>query len=612
MPTPRFKASALKDLAQESRLFHQRLTVIATLVIVFTSLLFLRLFYLQVIQSERYATLSSQNQLALLPLAPRRGLIYDRNGVLLAQNIPAYNLEVIPSKVPDLNTTLAQIETLIPLSEQEKELFYRELNQKRSFDPVTLKVKLSDEEVAHIAVNQYDLPGVRVHAQLIREYPFGEAFSHVIGYVGRLNDTDLDPASSKTYAATQYIGKENLEKQYETILHGLVGFEQIETNASGHTVRTVSKKNPTSGSDLYLTLDSSLQIAAQKALDGRRGAIVAIEVKTGEILAIASAPSFDPNPFVKGISHADFQALQNSPDHPLYNRAARGQYPMASTIKPFIALKGLDSHAIEPNTVIEDPGYFKLEGSRHAYKDWAAHGNVTLDKAITLSCDTYFYQLAMQLGIEPISEIIDAFGFGHRTGLDLPSEVKGLVAHPNVKLKRFGTQWYPGDTINSGIGQGLMLSSPLQLAQATAMLANKGVGYRPHLLKEIHTPEGHILTKPPSITHEVKLENPKLWDTVIEAMGHVVPQGTGRRFGQDTPYTVAAKTGTAQVFSTRNRAPIAQADIPERLRDHSLFIAFAPVEDPQIAIAVIAENDKRLAPALARKVLDYYFLGDNA
>ena len=450
-------------------------------------------------------------------------------------------------------------------------------------------------------------PGVRVQARLIRHYPLGATTAHVLGYVGRLNAFDLNHVDEVNYSATNTIGKIGIERAFEKKLHGHVGYQQVEADARGRTLRVMSSQAPLPGDDLYLSLDSKLMQVAETAMGQHRGAVVALDPNNGEILVLTSTPSYDPNPFVKGLSRMAFKKLQQDPHQPLYNRAIRGQYPPASTVKPFLALGSLAMHVTDKDFKIFDPGWFKLPNSRHKYRDWkpGGHGWVNLIDAIIVSSDIYFYDLAIRLGIDRMHTIYNSFGFGHATGIELTEELAGISPSPVWKLEHQDQTWYPGDTVITGIGQGYVLSTPLQLAVATAAIATHGKLMQPTLLTKRKTAQNTTFQSQPIQTHFIDLK-PKTWDIVIDAMRRVIdsPKGTGWRFGRDAKYTVAAKTGTGELFSSREWEG---DEIPEKLRDNSLFIAFAPIDNPKIAIAIIVENDPKAGPVVARKVLDSFF-----
>ncbi len=598
------------------KMYHFRLSLLVALLIVCSLTLILRLAYLQFSQFKRYATLSLKNQMSIIPIAPPRGIILDRNGVVLAENMPVYVLEIVPERVKNLNTTLLNLQQLLPsITDDDIENFKRERHQNRAYVPLPFKLKLSQEEVAIFASNQYQFPGVSIKARLMRYYPQGEIAAHLVGYVGRINLQELQQTDSINYRATNFIGKAGIEKYYEGLLHGKVGYQQVETDVSGRILRIISKQAPISGEKLYLTIDSRLQQTAYDALREKRGAVVVMNVKNGDILAMASSPTFDPNLFVNGISNKDYQLLSNEQDRPLYNRAVRGLYPPASTIKPFIAIAGLEKGFTTINTKIYDPGWYKLPGVKHSYRDWkhTGHGIINVQRAITVSCDTFFYQLGNKMGISAIEDMLVQFGFGQLTHVDLSEEAPGLVPSPHWKRQSKGLPWYPGDTLITSIGQGFMLASPLQLANATACLSQHGRRFRPHLLSKSIPDHGD--THPNKVIEEypIRLKNTENWSIVTEAMHAVITnnEGTGYRFGRNASYSVAAKTGTAQVFSLSQDEKKQYQNIPAALRDHSLFVAFAPVENPEIAIAVLVEHDTT-ASFVARSVMDAYFkLTDN-
>lgn len=596
----------IKDHVQERKLFQRRIIIATVIILLLTAVLIGRLVFLQFFQHNRYVTMSKQNRLDLIPIEPNRGLIYDRNGVLLAEDVPIYSLDIVQNQVPNLKATIVELQKIIPIGQNSLDEFYKALSQHRGFEPVPLKMKLTEQEVARFYVDQYRFPGVMIDARMIRNYPLGKITAGVVGYVGRINANELASLDTANYSATNFIGKTGIEKYYENQLHGKVGYEQVEINAAGRIIRVVKQIQPIPGKDLHLTIDSNLQAIAQKALGDERGGAIVIDPKTGEVLALVSNPSFDPNIFIKGISAKQFNKLQNSPDNPLYNRAITGQFPPASTVKPFIALEGLDSKTITPDLTFDDPGWFQLPNTHHIYHDWKldGHGQVNVTTAIIVSCDTFFYNLAVALGINKIDDILLRFGFGDKTGIDMPDESTGLVPSPAWEMRSHGAAWYMGYTVISGIGQGFMLATPIQLAYAAATLANRGIRFQPHLL----------LNQPLIPEDPVMLNDKSAWNTVIQAMQGVItsvnPWGTARiRFGTDVKYSVAAKTGTGQVYSKygRDENETSEADISKKLRNNSLFIAFAPVKKPKIALAVVVENSP-IAGTVARKILDYYLL----
>lgn len=599
----------IKNQRREKALFKSRLLFAVTLIVILILILVLRLIYLQLWQHKLYSTLSRQNHIVLLPIEPKRGLIFDRNGVLLAENIPTFSLEVMPHHLKDFRANLPELQKIINITPTELEQFRKTWSPKR-LQSVPLKLNLTEEEVAKLYLNRYRFPWLTVEATLIRHYPLGATMVSALGYMGRINDSEIKDIDRANYSNSNFIGKIGIEKYYENELHGQVGYKEVEINASGRILRVLREFSPHSGKDLHLTIDSVLQKTAQDALGKECGAVVVIQPKSGEVLVLASNPGYDPNQFVTGISTQDFQKLQNSRDKPMYNRAIRGEFPPGSTIKPFLALQGLDRGIIDAKYTIDDPGWFKLPNASHIYLDWVkeGHGQVDVVTAIIVSCDTFFYNLATKMGLGLIEDVLHRFGFGEKTGIDLLEERSGNVPSAEWKLRKLGVRWYTGDTVVAGIGQGFLLVTPLQLAYGAATIANRGVRVPPHL----------ILGQEASIALPVVLKNPDYWNTVIRGMEGVIsstePWGSGRnRFGGEAPYSVAAKTGTAQLFHHKQHymnEEWEKANLPKHLRNHSLFIAFAPVKEPELAIAVIVENNSTLAGNVARKVMDSYFSND--
>jgi penicillin-binding protein 2 len=605
------KRTSIKNHYHEIQLTSRRSMLAIFVISIIIGLLIARLAYLQIYKNALYTTLSTKNAIDLVPIEPPRGLIYDRNGVLLAENIPVFSLDIIPQQIPNLQRTLAALSKVVEISDSDTIQFQKQLKQHRRFDEIPLKLRLTEAEVARFTESQYHFPGVLIKARLMRHYPYGESFSHVLGYVGRINTRELGEIDQINYSASHYIGKLGIEKFYEEELHGNVGYEEVENDASGKPIRVLKKTSGKPGKNLYLTIDSGLQLVAEKALQGHSGAVVAIQPKTGQVLAMVSQPAYDPNIFVIGISQKDYQALQQSDTKPLYDRALRGTYPLASTIKPYLALEGLESGATTPEYTIFDNGTFKLPNYSRVWHDWVrnGHGRVNLSRAIASSCDIYFYQLSSKMGIKLMDDILMQFGFGAFTGIDLDGELPGVVASPEWKLKVKGQHWYPGDTTNSSIGQGDMQATPLQLASAVSTIANHGQRYLPFLLLGEQEPGKLYIAHQSMPLAPVKLRDDKFWDIVIKAMQDVVdnPQGTAyTHYGRGYTYTIAGKTGTAAL--SRRRIPNEedkQESVPEKLRDHHLFIAFAPVDDPKIAIAIITENSNN-AIDVARAIMDYY------
>ena len=608
----------LRDHQRELHLFQLRLAVVAAVVAATFLVLFSRLFYLQVIQHDYYQLLAEQNRVNIVPVVPHRGVILDRNGVTLASNYAAYTLEITPSQVDNLDGVIKELSTLVEITPKDLRRFEKRLEEEPDFSSIPIRTRLNDEEVARFAVNRYRIPGVQINARLFRHYPNNEVASHVVGYIGRMSEADFGGLQKKglayNYTKSDHIGKVGLEQYYEQVLRGVTGYEHVETDANGHSIRTLRSILPISGNNLLLAIDVRLQQIAEAAFGDYRGSMVAIEPDTGGVLALVSRPGFDPNLFVEGIDPEHWSALNDSPDHPLNNRALQGVYPPGSTFKPFMALAGLELGKRTPGYSISDPGYFVLGGSGHVFRDWKAggHGVVDMHKAIVESCDTYFYGLAQDLGIDMIHDFISQFGLGERTGIDIAGEVGGLLPSRQWKEQRFDQRWFVGDTISVGIGQGYNLVTPLQLASATAILANGGRIFRPHVVQHIQDSETNELeTIEPYPIGEVPLQ-PRHLDLVRDAMVDVTrPGGTAAWAGWGAKYSFAGKTGTAQVIGLKGQKYDEDA-IDERHRDHALFIAFAPAEAPKIALGILVENGghgSSTAAPIARKVIDYYLLG---
>ncbi len=603
--------SSFKSKRTPFEIQQQRIKILWILACLLCTVLMSRLFYLQVMDYDRYRTLSFNNQMSVNAITPPRGIIVDRNGVVLADNLPMYVLEIIPEKTVSLERTLHQLQKLLPsITDEDIQQFYRFKKQTRNFLPTPLKIRLTQEEIARFAVNQFRFPGVLMKAESLRYYPKGEEMAHVLGYVGRISPDELKHLDPKFYRGSSYIGKSGIERFYENQLHGENGYEQIETDVAGRIIRTIRKVPPKSGAKLRLSLDARLQHAAYEALGDNYGAVVMMVPSTGEILALASQPSFDPNHFVGGIPPSEYRQLANAPERPLFNRAVRGLYPPASTLKPYIGLIGLNTGVVNPFTRIFDPGYYHLPNSSHVYRDWnkLGHGWVNITRAVAVSCDPYFYNLGHLIGIRAMHDHLIQFGFGQLTNVDLFEESQGIVPSAEWKRKVHHASWYPGDSVITAIGQGFMLVSPLQMAVAVSTMAERGHQYQPHLLLSQTYDDGAELKFKPKQTHHLKLRDESIWTLIHEAMHGVTtsPEGTGYRFGRNPPYPVAAKTGTAQVFGGREYARRLHSVLPKALRDHSLFIAFSPVEEPRVAIAVIVEHDV-LASQVARHMLDTYY-----
>ncbi|MYM63241.1 penicillin-binding protein 2 [Pseudomaricurvus sp. HS19] len=605
------KQQHLKDHFQEARLFNARLLVGVIGILILTGVLLARMYNLQVVNYKDYVTQSDRNRIQVQPLPPTRGLIYDHRGRLLADNRPSYTLTVIREQVRDLEQTLQVLQGLLHLDDDDLQDFHKRMQQRRRpFEAVPLSYRLTEEEIAIIAVNEYRLPGVKVEAELVRDYPMLESFAHSVGYVGRINDRELsafDEEQYRRYSGTHTIGKIGLEHQYEEQLLGEVGYQYVETNARGRVLRVLERIDPQPGENLRLFIDTDLQDTAIEAMAGRRGAVVALDVNTGGVLAMASTPSYNPNLFVTGISFAEYKALNESLDLPLFNRTIQGQYPPGSTIKPMLGLGGLHTRAVDANRVIYDPGYYQLEGEERLYRDWKRTGHgprVDLMQAIRESCDIYFYDMAFRMGIDKIHDFGAQFSLGSRTGIDVPSERRGLWPSRAWKRGARGLPWFPGDTVNVGIGQGDVLTTPLQLAVMTATLANRGHFIRPRLVQWVGSEE-----TVPQI-QDVDPIRPDHWDYVFEGMEQVVHNihGTAISVGRHLNFHMAGKTGTAQVVGIAQGEKYDSEALKERQRDHALFVAFAPVEKPKIAVAVIVENGEKSskAAAVAAEVIGKY------
>jgi penicillin-binding protein 2 len=606
----------LKDYFRETRVFGTRLMIVAIGVAVLVTLLALRLIYLQTFAHRHYETLSQANRVRPVPIPPPRGLILDRNGVVLAQNYPVYTLELVPEQIKDMGRTLDTLGELIRLTDGDLKQFQRQLRERPRFEALTLRTHLTDEEAARIALHRPFLNGVELQARLQRHYPLGGSGVHSLGYVARISEQDVERIDKSAYRGTRHIGKLGLEAEYEEELLGRVGFEKIETNAHGRQLRTLERVAPVAGRNLYLNIDARLQAVAEQALGKRRGAVVAIEPATGKVLAFVSTPTYDPNPFVNGIDSESYKNLLDDPDKPLINRALNGKYPPGSTIKAFLGLAALESDQFDGNKPVSCPGYFSLPGSSHLFRDWkkGGHGVVGLREAIVQSCDVYFYKLAYALSPDGIKNFLAPFGFGKKTGVDLPDESEGLLPSPEWKEAR-GQKWYAGETVVYGIGQGLMLATPLQLAVGMAAIANHGVVLQPRIAGMLVDAKSRAREQISAERNgEVMVKDKAHWDTLISYLADVVhtKQGTAYGIGYNAPYRIAGKTGTAQVKGIKQGESYVEHAIPERLRDHALFVSFAPVESPKIAVAVIVENGghgSSAAAPVARKVMDHVILG---
>ena len=602
---------AFSDPARERQIFVGRVLLASLLMLAFTAILIARYFDLQINQHQDFVTQSDNNRVHMRPNPPARGVIYDRNGEMLADNQSVSNLTIIRERSNDLEKLIENIGTLVPLSESDVTRFYKRLKRRRPFEQTPIKFNLSEEEQAILAVNEHRLDGVKVSARLSRFYPKRDLFAHVVGYVGRINEREISLIDPIQYSGTDSIGKVGLEKFYENSLLGSVGSEHVETNARGRVMRVLNKVDPDSGSDLVLHVDSNLQQIAFDAFAGERGALVAMDVKTGGVLAMVSAPSYDANLFVSGISQKNYSELLNSADNPMFNRAIQGQYPPGSTVKPLFGLIALDNKTVSPSTRIEDPGFFFMEGIERPWRDHnserGGHGKgVDLAKAIIESCDVFFYKMGIKTGINILSSNSSAFGLGAKTGIDLPGEATGIMPSRTWKKESRNASWFNGDTINMSIGQGFMLSTPLQLAVMTARIASKGKIIEPRLVKSVG---GIDLV--PAKTKQIKEIDPKYWDYIHDSMKGVVhsARGTATSINRGLTYTMAGKTGTAQVVSISADDAYDKSKLNKRQWDHALFIAFAPFDDPQIAVGLIVENGEHgssAAAPIARSVIDAY------
>ncbi|RUO66558.1 penicillin-binding protein 2 [Pseudidiomarina planktonica] len=611
------KRATIRDHNAEASLFSRRVAVALVLVYSAFGLLLYNMYQLQVVQHQGFQTRSNDNRIKIVPLAPNRGLIYDRNGILLAENRPVFSIEITPEEVRDLDTTLAELSRLLELDATVISEFHQQRARERRFSQVTLLDNLNEKQLSKFAVHQHKFPGVSIEARLIRYYPHDEILTHALGYVAKINRNDVkkleESGQKANYAATRTIGKLGVERFYEKVLHGTVGYQQIEVNNRGRKVRALEVEPPVPGSDIYLELDINLQRKAVEILGDKRGSIVVMDTRTGGVLAMASTPSYDPNWFVNGISYARYQSLLASTESPLLNRATQGGYPPASTIKPQIALLGLNEELITSKTRIWDPGWFEIRGVDHRYRDWLewGHGWVNVSTAITESCDTFYYDLALKLGIDKMSEFMFQFGFGEYTGIDIAEESAALMPTRGWKRSRFNLPWYAGETVSVGIGQSYWTATPLQLATATAMVVNRGTHLVPRLLKETVTNEvstpALIEEKPP-----VTLNNPEYWDIVLDAMEDVVStvKGTAHTAFRNAPYTSGGKTGTAQVKSIGQDEKYVAEDIEERYRDNAMYVGYAPVEEPEIVLVIAMENaggGGSVAAPAARELMDFYF-----
>ena len=615
----------IKDLWREQRLFEQRAIAAVVVVCLLAGALVARLGWLQVKKHDEYTALAQGNRVRTEPLPAARGAIYDRAGVILAENRPAYQLELVREQVSDLEATLRGLVRIGLLQEEDLDAVRRTIRSRRPFDGVPIRLRLGEEDMARFALHRFEFPGVDIRTRLARSYPQGETAVHALGYVGTISESDLARIDRAEYAGTSTIGKTGVESAFEDVLRGKNGAREIMVNAQGRSVERLGPLQAAlrnmpgrPGSDLFLTLDIEVQRVAEQLVRGRRAAVVAIDPRNGDVITLVSTPGFDPNGFARGLTRAEFAALNESIDRPLFNRALRGTYPPGSTIKPVVALAGLEYGVTTPDTAIACQGWFSLPGSSHRFRDWrrSGHGRVSMKQAVAQSCDVYFYDLARDLGVQRLHDFLARFGLGAPTGIDIGGERAGILPSPEWKkgaFKRASQQvWFPGETVIFGIGQGYMTSTPLQLAHMTSVLAMRGANYRPRLVRALRDPTTQAVTTiPPAPLPPAMLRDPAAWDTAIGGMVAVMQGGTASRSALGAPYSIAGKTGTAQVFTVAQDARYDESAISERLRDHAWFVAFAPVEDPRIAVAVLVENGRSgsgTAAPIARAVMDAYLL----
>ena len=596
----------LPDRSGERRVVRRRLAVAAVLM----SLLFIavvaRIGYLQIIEYEDLSARSQDNRVRLAPIDPTRGIIYDRDGRIIAENRPAFSLTIVPEQVADMDALLTELDQLIDLSDAELEAFRDARRRARSFQEIPLRLQLSEAAVAELTVNRHRFPGVEVKPHLVRHYPYGETGAHAIGYVGRISEAELRNSDRRRYRGSSFIGKSGVEAFYEDRLQGELGFERLETNALGRALRVLEREPPVPGRSLRLTLDMALQRVAEDALGDYRGAIVALDPRTGAVLALASQPGFDPNDLARGLDQARFEALSRDPEQPLFNRAIRGRYPPGSVVKPFLGLAGVAEGHFHADETLYCNGRFNLPNVSRTWRDWKpqGHGHVDLVQSVAQSCDIYYYELAHRMGIDALHQWMTRFGFGVKTGIDLPGERPGVMPSREWKRAELGEPWYTGETINTGIGQGFTLATPVQMAASTAMLANRGRPVRPHLLaRDAAAPRPEPRIEPLSGV------DAELWDTIVDSMVAVVhgPRGTARAIGEDLDYQIAGKTGTAQVIGIGQDEEYDEEALDPRFHDHALFTAFAPASAPRIAVAVLVENGgsgSRTAAPMAREVIE--------
>jgi len=606
----------LRDPGAEARLFRRRALLASLLALFALSALGLRFAYLQVVRHEEYVTRSEANRISSRPIVPARGLIYDRLGRLLADNVPAYRLDLVAEDVPDMPATLAALGQLLELTEDDLQGFEEARAAKRRFQPVSLRLRLSESEVARFAVRRHQFPGVEVVPYLTRRYPYGELLAHVIGYVGRIDARDMQVLDASRYLGASHVGKAGVERYYEDRLHGEVGVERVEINAEGRVLRVVDRDPAFSGEHLYISLDIDLQQAMVEAFAGQSGAAVALDPRSGEVLAMVSLPSYDPNPFVNGIGRAAYAALLQAPGRPLFNRALLGGYEPGSTLKPFIGLAGLELGLRRPSDTVFSTGAFRLPGQQREYRDWrkGGHGRVDLRESLAQSVNTYYYSLALDLGIERLSAYMAKFGFGSPTGIDLVGEASGILPSPAWKRASRNQPWYPGETVISGIGQGYWVTTPLQLVQAVGALAADGERHTPHLLRAVQQGfDGELLDVAPAAPAQAVVADPLNVQAVVDGMVAAMhsPTGSARAVGQGASYLIAGKTGTAQRVSRTGDTAVDQSTLSANQRNQALFVAFAPADAPTIAVVIVVEaggSGSRAAAPIARRIFDHWIL----
>ncbi len=615
----KLQSNAFRDYTAEQKLFVRRALIAFFGILVLSSVLVVNLYHLQILRFEDYSTRSNENRIKLVPVAPSRGIIYDRNGTALALNRTIYQAELVPEKVDNLKQTLEDLRPVLDITDEDLDAFDKERKRSRRFTSIPVKVGLNDVQVARFAVNQYRFPSVEVKGYQRRYYPYGPTLTHVVGYVSKINDRDVARLDKEgkwpNYAATHDIGKVGIENYYEDVLHGITGYEEVEVNNRGRVIRQLHEQSPQAGRDIWLTIDLKLQQYIETLLTGSRAAVVVSDPRTGEILAMVSTPSYDPNLFVDGISGKDYRGLLKDENRPLYNRAIQASYPPASTVKPYVAVSALSAGVINRNTSLFDPGWWQLPSSEKRYRDWKkwGHGRLNVTRSLEESADTFFYQVAYDMGIDRLSEWMNKFGYGHHTGIDLPQESAGNMPTREWKQKRFKKPWYQGDTIQVGIGQGYWTATPLQMNKALMILINDGVVKVPHLLRS--TRQGRTVVpwrQPPG--EPICDIHSGYWEIAKDGMYGVANRanGTAHKSFADAPYKIAAKSGTAQVFGLKENETYNAHKIAERLRDHKLMTAFAPYDKPRVAVTMILENGGA-GPAVGtvmRQILDHIMLGD--